>query len=283
MLSFINQFFGDKNLREIDRKYQPVVDKIHEATPAVKVLSDDNLRGRTTLYRERIRNAVGEIEARQQEIQEALRLGHAQGDSEEYLTLDDRQDYFEELDELEEEWLEVAEETLTDILPEAFAVVKEVCRRLTERGSLRVRATDHDRAIRARRAYPKIQGSYAIWPNQWEAGGAQIQWQMIPYDVQLLGGVVLHRGNIAEMKTGEGKTLVAVAPVYLNALLDRGVHLITVNPYLAQRDAEWMGPIFEFLGLTVDVIDGYDAHSNGRRNAYRALSLIHISEPTRPY
>ncbi|MDE2827205.1 MAG: preprotein translocase subunit SecA [Bacteroidota bacterium] len=270
MLKFVNQFFGDKNQRELDRKYQPVVDKIHEATSAIRGLSDDDLRGQTIVYREQIRSAVGEIEARQQEINEALRLGHTQGDEEEYLTLNDRQDYFEELDELEEEWLEVAEETLDEILPKAFAVVKEVCRRLTERGSLRVRATDHDRAIRARRAYPNLQGSYAIWPNTWEAGGAQIKWEMIPYDVQLLGGVVLHRGNIAEMKTGEGKTLVAVAPVYLNALLGRGVHLITVNPYLAQRDAEWMGPIFEFLGLTVDVIDGYDAHSGGRRDAYRA-------------
>ena len=175
MLKFVNQFFGDKNQREIDRKYQPVVDKILEATSAIRGLSDDDLRGQTKVYREQIRNAVGEIEARQQEINEALRLGHTQGDDEEYLTLDDRQDYFEELDELEEEWLEVAEETLDEILPRAFAVVKEVCRRLTERGSLRVRATDHDRAIRARRAYPNLQGSYAIWPNTWEAGGAQIQ------------------------------------------------------------------------------------------------------------
>ncbi len=270
MLNFINQLFGDKNQREINRKYEPVVVRIHEATPAVQALSDDELRGRTEVYRERIRTAVAEIEERKQEIQTALRTGYREEDSEALLTLEDRQEYFEELDELEDEWLDVAEETLDEILPEAFALVKEVCRRLTERGALKVRATDHDRAIRSRRAYPEIEGSWAIWPNEWEAGGATIQWQMIPYDVQLIGGAVLHRGNIAEMKTGEGKTLVAVAPVYLNALLGRGVHLITVNPYLAQRDAEWMGPIFEFLGLTVDVIDGYDAHSEGRRKAYRA-------------
>ncbi len=270
MLNFINQLFGDKNQREINRKYEPVVVQIHEATPVVQALSDDELRGRTEVYRERIRTAVAEIEERKQEIQTALRTGYREGDSEALLTLEDRQEYFEELDELEDEWLEVAEETLDEILPEAFALVKEVCRRLTERGSLKVRATDHDRAIRSRRAYPEIEGSWAVWSNEWEAGGTMIQWQMIPYDVQLIGGAVLHRGNIAEMKTGEGKTLVAVAPVYLNALLGRGVHLITVNPYLAQRDAEWMGPIFEFLGLTVDVIDGYDAHSEGRRKAYRA-------------
>ena len=270
MLNLINQFFGDKNQREIHRKYEPVVARIHEATPAVKALSDDELRRRTKTYREQIQVAVAEIEERKQEIQDALRTGYADEDRKEPLTLEDRQDYFEELDELEDEWLEVAEETLNEILPEAFALVKEVCRRLSERGSLKVRATEHDHAIRRRRAYPDIQGSWAIWPNEWEAGGTIIKWEMIPYDVQLIGGTVLHNGNIAEMKTGEGKTLVAVAPVYLNALLGRGVHLITVNPYLAQRDAEWMGPVFEFLGLTVDVIDGYDAHSQGRRAAYRA-------------
>lgn len=268
MLNFINQFFGDKNQREIHRNYEPVLAQIHAATPVVKGLSDEELRGRTQQYREQIRTAVAEIEERKQEIHSALQTGNdEQGSS---LTLEDRQDFFEELDELEDEWLEVAEQTLDELLPEAFALVKEVCRRLTERGSLKVRATDHDHQIRTRRAYPEIEGSWAIWPNEWEAGGAKIQWQMIPYDVQLIGGVVLHRGNIAEMKTGEGKTLVAVAPVYLNALLGRGVHLITVNPYLAQRDAEWMGPVFEFLGLTVDVIDGYEAHSQGRRTAYRA-------------
>ena len=270
MLNFFNQLFGDKNQREINRKYEPVVARILEATPAVAALSDDELRGRTEKYREQIRAEVAEIEERKQEIKTALRTGYIDEENREPLTLEDRQNYFEELDELEDEWLEVAEETLNEILPEAFALVKEVCRRLSERGSLKVRATEHDHAIRSRRAYPEIEGSWAVWPNEWEAGGTMIKWEMIPYDVQLIGGTVLHNGNVAEMKTGEGKTLVAVAPVYLNALLGRGVHLITVNPYLAQRDAEWMGPIFEFLGLTVDVIDGHDAHSAGRRAAYRA-------------
>jgi len=269
-LNFINQIFGDKNQREISRKYEPVVTQIREATPVIQALSDDELRGCTEKFREQIQTAVQEIEERNQEIQTVLRTGYSNEETKEVLTLEERQDFFEELDELEDEWLEVAEETLNEILPEAFALVKEVCRRLTEKGSLKVRATEHDKEIRRRRAYPDIEGSWAIWPNEWEAGGTVIKWEMIPYDVQLIGGVVLHNGNIAEMKTGEGKTLVAVAPVYLNALLGRGVHLITVNPYLAQRDSEWMGPIFEFLGLTVDVIDGYGAHSQERRLAYRA-------------
>jgi len=270
MLNFINQFFGDKNQREINRTYEPIVELIHQATPRIKELTDDQLRECTQEFREQIKNALTEIEERKQEIYDTLKLGFADDEKKESLTLEDRQDFFEELDELEDEWLDVAEETLNQILPEAFAVVKEVCIRLTEKGSLKVRATDHDHAIRKKRNYPDIQGSYAIWTNEWEAGGTAIKWEMIPYDVQLIGGTVLHLGNIAEMKTGEGKTLVAVAPVYLNALLGRGVHLITVNPYLARRDAEWMGPIFEFLGLTVDVIDEYDAHSEDRRMAYHA-------------
>ncbi len=269
MLNFINQLFGDKNQRVIHRDYEPVVAQIHEATPTVMSLSDENLRTSTQKFQGRIQSAVTEIEERRLEIQTTLQNGYSdEGDTP--LTLEERQDYFEELDELEDEWQEVAGETLNEILPEAFAVVKEVCRRLSEHGSLKVRATEHDHRIRSHRAYPEIEGSWAIWSNEWEAGGAKIKWEMIPYDVQLIGGVVLHNGNIAEMKTGEGKTLVAVAPVYLNALLGRGVHLITVNPYLAQRDAEWMGPIFEFLGLTVDVIDGHEPHSEGRRTAYRA-------------
>ena len=268
MLNFIHRFFGDKNQREIDRRYAPVVAQIHEATPVIQELSDDGLRARTERYRQKIQKAVAEIEERRKEILATLRKGYDEEATP--LTLEDRQDFFEELDELEDLWLEVAGDTLDEILPEAFALIKEVCRRLTEKGELKVRATEHDHAVRRRRDYPDIQGDWAIWPNEWKAGGAMIIWEMIPYDVQLIGGTVLHRGNIAEMKTGEGKTLVAVAPVYLNALLGRGVHLITVNPYLAQRDAEWMGPIFEFLGLTVDVIDGHEPHSQGRRAAYRA-------------
>ncbi len=278
---FFSGFFGDKNQRLIDRHYQPVVDEILSLEHRIRVLSDEKLRAKTEEFKLRIRESVADIAARQKEVHSLLRAVHpkaapgVQGDVEEdatpkELTLKDRQNFFEELDELGEEWLDVVSETLEEILPEAFAVVKEVCRRLTHKGSLTVKATDHDVAVNKKWGYPLLQGSSARWTNSWTAGGTQITWAMVPYDVQLLGGVVLHRGNIAEMKTGEGKTLVAVAPVYLNALVGRGVHLVTVNPYLAQRDAEWMGPVFEFLGLTVDVIDGHDPHSPGRRNAYRA-------------
>ncbi len=272
-----SSLFGDKNQRLIDRYYQPVVDQILAFEYKVRNLSDEKLRAKTDAFKALIQENVAEIEARLREITNILRgvrtqavtNGQESSNAQE-LSLKDRQDFFEELDELEDEWLDVVRETLDDILPEAYAVVKEVCRRFAKKGGLTVKATDHDLAVNKKRGYPTIQGSTARWTNSWEAGGAKITWEMVPYDVQLLGGVVLHRGNIAEMKTGEGKTLVAVAPVYLNALVGRGVHLVTVNPYLAQRDAEWMGPIFEFLGLAVDVIDGHDPHSPGRRNAYRA-------------
>ncbi len=270
MLDFITNLFGDKNKRVIAREYQGVVEAVNAQTPSVRMLSDDELRARTPMFQACIQEAVAEIETRREEIHELLRTASDGQDEAGGLSLRDRQDLFDELDELEEEWLEAVGDSLDELLPEAFAVVKEVCRRLTERHSLKVKVTDHDRAIHQKRGYPEIQGEWAIWHNNWEAGGTRITWEMVPYDVQLIGGAVLHRGNIAEMKTGEGKTLVAVAPVYLNALAGRGVHLVTVNPYLAQRDAEWMGPIFEFLGLKVDVIDGYDAHSGGRRAAYRA-------------
>ena len=273
----VSGMFGDKNQRVLDRHYQPVVEKVLAFEHKVRSLSDDALRAKTAEFKAHIQGNVDEIEARQREINDILRgvvvdpstNGKERTEGSD-LTLKDRQDFFEELDELEDEWLDVVRESLEEILPEAFAVIKEVCRRLTERGGLTVRATDHDHEVHKKRGYPLIQGSMARWKNTWEAGGTEIKWEMVPYDVQILGGVVLHRGNIAEMKTGEGKTLVAVAPVYLNALVGRGVHLVTVNPYLAQRDAEWMGPIFEFMGLTVDVIDGFEPHSEGRRKAYRA-------------
>ncbi len=278
MLEFITKLFGDKNKRLIEKQYSGVVEQILALEHQVRNLSDQGLRAKTEEYRGRLRKAVADLEARQAEIFTMLRDVGGAGESavdgtaqpREELSLAERRHLFDELDELEEEWLDVTGETLDEILPEAFAVVKEVCRRLTQNRVLRVPATDFDRELNARSGYPKISGNTATWPNTWQAGGTDITWEMIPYDVQLIGGLVLHRGNIAEMKTGEGKTLVAVAPVYLNALVGRGVHLVTVNPYLAQRDAEWMGPVFQFLGLTVEVIDNRPSHSSDRRSAYRA-------------
>ncbi|MFB3133298.1 MAG: preprotein translocase subunit SecA, partial [Rhodothermales bacterium] len=285
MLNIIKKLFGDKNERAI-RQYWPIVEEINAYAQQFRSLSDDELRAKTDDFKQQIREAIAANEARQEEINATLRgfvseskaapaeaeiSGDGQAVEEEHeLTLHERLDLFDELDDLEDAWLDTIEETLEEILPEAFAVVKETCRRLTENHKLHVRATDRDRELSARKGYPEIKGNSAIWSHTWEAGGTMITWEMIPYDVQAIGAIALHRGNIAEMKTGEGKTLVAVAPMYLNALVGRGVHLVTVNPYLAQRDAEWMGPIFEFLGLTVDVIDLYESHSEGRRGAYRA-------------
>jgi len=281
MLDIIKKIFGDKNERSLKR-YWPLVDQINAHAEEARRLSDDELRAKTDAFRQIIRASVADIEARQAEIRALLRGveadvaataavgGDGQASDAHELSLSERQDLFDELDDLETAWLDTVGDTLEEILPEAFAVVKETCRRLSEHGVLRVNATARDRALNERRGYPEIKGDKALWANTWEAGGSTVTWEMVPYDVQLLGGIALHRGNIAEMKTGEGKTLVAVAPVYLNALVGRGVHLITVNPYLAQRDAEWMGPIYEFLGLVVDVIDGFEPHSEGRRRAYRA-------------
>ncbi|QXD14492.1 preprotein translocase subunit SecA [Rhodocaloribacter litoris] len=245
MLNVIKKLFGDSNERKL-RKLWPIVERINEEFEKLKDLSDEELRAKTDAFRQRIREAVADIEAEQEAIRRRLRGvvevehvgGNGQAPVPERLTPEERQELYDQLDELEEQWLETVEDVLEELLPEAFAVVKEACRRMVGK--------------------------------TWEAGGQTITWDMVPYDVQLLGGIVLHQGNIAEMKTGEGKTLVAVAPLYLNALVGRGAHLVTVNPYLAERDAEWMGPIYRFLGLTVDVIDRYEPHTPERKAAYRA-------------
>ena len=239
-------FGGDSNDREL-RKLEPIVDEINSIYETLEGLSDDELRARTDTFREKIREAVSPIEEQRAEVQNLLERsgeiaedvgGDGQAVEHERLSVRERQDLYQQLDDLENDWLDAAEDVLDEIMTEAFAVIKETCRRHVGKS--------------------------------WEAGGAEIEWQMIPYDVQFIGGTAIHRGSVAEMKTGEGKTLVAVAPIYLNALVGRGVHVVTVNPYLARRDAEWMGPIFAFHGLTVDCIDKYEAHSPGRRAAYRA-------------
>ena len=246
MIKFIQSLFGgDSNEREI-RKLWPLVDEINEEYESIKHISDEELQGKTAEFKERIAEAVAENEARQKEVREELEKeisevqvgGDGQAADANELTLQQWLALSEELDDLYDSWKDIVEDTLDDLLPEAFAVVKLACERMKGK--------------------------------TWDAGGTTVTWNMVPYDVQLLGGIVIHQGRVAEMKTGEGKTLVGVAPVYLNALAGRGVHVITVNPYLAQRDSEWMGPLYNFLGLTVDVIDKYDAHSEGRRAAYRA-------------
>ena len=246
MIKLLQKVFGgDSNEREL-RKLWPIVEEINAAYKKVRNATEAELREKTEAFRQAIKDAVADIEARQVEIRQELKRpvsenpvgGDGLAPEEETLTLREWQRLSDELDSLEKEWLDVVEDVLDDILPDAFAVVKRACEVMVGRS--------------------------------WEAGGSTVEWDMVPYDVQLLGGVVLHQGRIAEMKTGEGKTLVALAPVYLNALVGRGVHVVTVNPYLAQRDSEWIGPMYEMLGLTVDVIDKHESHSEERRKAYRA-------------
>ena len=234
---------GNSNERDL-KKLWPVVDEINEIADTLQHVTDDELRAKTDAFRARIQAATEPIEAEQEATRARLRAsldsaaggdGQASGEA---LSVRDRQDLYARLDDLENDWLDAAEGVLEDIVTEAFAVIKETCRRFVGK--------------------------------RWVAGGTEIEWQMVPFDVQLLGGMVLHNGSVAEMKTGEGKTLTSVAPIYLNALVGRGVHVVTVNPYLAQRDAEWMAPVFEFHGLTVDCIDAHPSHSPGRRQAYRA-------------
>ena len=253
---------GDK-VEEDMKDIRPVVDAVHVATKDLLGISDDELRAKTTSLKERVakRLQAGEAEA-------VLLRNKAASMGEE--DLEAKEGVYEELDVLKKEMDAHIEEVLEEIMPEAFAVVKETARRLAENKFLKVRATDWDRDIAASRGGVDISGDSAIWQNKWMAAGAEVEWNMIHYDVQLVGGTALHRGKAAEMQTGEGKTLVATLPVFLNALAGKGVHLVTVNDYLARRDSEWMAPIFEFHGMQVDCIDKHQPNSESRRAAYRA-------------
>ena len=184
--------------------------------------------------------------------------------------IDQKENLYQQVDDLTTQIREITAETLEKILPEAFAVVKETARRFVENTSIEVTASEFDRMLSQNKSYIKLSGDKAHWSNSWDAAGKPVVWDMIHYDVQLIGGIVLHQGKIAEMQTGEGKTLVATLPVYLNALTGRGVHLVTVNDYLAKRDSAWMGPLFEFHGLSVDCIDYHKPNSPQRRKAYHA-------------
>jgi preprotein translocase subunit SecA len=264
MINFISKtiksVFGTKYERDV-QTYMPFVQATNEFAEAYQALSNDDLRAKTLEFRQRITEHLAEIDQEINDIrQEAL----------EEEDVNRKEALFEEIDKLQEERDKELEVVLKIILPEAFAAVKETARRFTEHDTLTVTATEHDRDLAARKGkgYIKIAGNQAIWHNQWVAAGGDITWNMVHYDVQLIGGMVLHDGKIAEMATGEGKTLVATLPAYLNGLSGRGVHVVTVNDYLARRDSEWVGPIFEFLLLTVDCIDKYRPHSQERRDAY---------------
>ncbi len=256
----LGKIFGSKYDKDV-KEYAPFIDVINEHFESFKSLSNDELRGKTLAFREQIKNHLAGIE---QDI-ETVRAQAA-----EETDFGTKEELFEQVDELVKQRDQHLEEILKEIRPEAFAVVKETARRFSEKDAISVTATDHDRELAAnpKKDYVTIEGDKAIFKNSWKAAGGEITWNMVHYDVQLIGGMVLHDGKIAEMATGEGKTLVATLPAYLNGLPGYGVHVVTVNDYLARRDCEWVGPIMEFLFLTIDCIDNYKPHSEGRRKAY---------------
>ncbi len=258
---FLNKIFGKKSDRDF-KELWPIVEKVKASYETIKDLSNDELRAKTLELKQKIKDYV-----KAEEDQIAELKAKAESDDTE---ITEREKIYENIDKLEQKVLDKMEEVLDEILPEAFAVMKSTAARFFHNKSIEVTATDFDRNLAASREYVTIKGDKAYYANHWVAGGNEITWDMIHYDVQLMGGIVLHQGKIAEMATGEGKTLVATLPVFLNALTGRGVHVVTVNDYLAKRDAEWMGTLFEFHGLSVDCIDKHQPNSNERRNAYLA-------------
>ena len=263
MANFLSKLFGNKSQRDL-KEVRPYLDAALAVYPTIKELSNDELRAKTIEFKERIRQAVAAEE------DELASLRHRV--EEEYdMPVEEKEQLYKRIDDLEKTSYDKTQEVLNEILPEAFAVVKETARRFAENEEVVVTATEHDRDLSATRDNVNIDAEgKAHYKNQWMAGGNMITWDMVHYDVQLIGGVVLHSGKIAEMATGEGKTLVATLPVYLNALPGKGVHVVTVNDYLAKRDSEWMGMLFEFHGLTVDCIDKHEPHSEERKAAYNA-------------
>ena len=256
----VTKIFGTKSDRDI-KAILPIVDKIKEAYAQLHAISDDALRAKSAEFKQRIAEFLSDIDTQITDL-------HAQGTS--TVDVDEKETFFQQIDKLNEERNKQLEIVLMEILPEAFAVVKETARRLTENKKLVVTATIEDKFIASKKANVVIEGDKAIWHNQWLAAGNQITWDMVHYDVQLIGGIVLHQGKISEMGTGEGKTLVSTLPTYLNALAGRGVHIVTVNDYLAKRDSEWNAPLFEFHGLKVDCIDKHEPNTDERRQAYLA-------------
>jgi len=258
--SILKAFVGDKSQKDV-KALQPLVAKIRSFEGALAQLSHDELRAKTVYFQDTIKKARADKDAKIASYLEEV---------EKTADIDAREDIYASIDTLEKEAYEISEKTLLELLPEAFAVVKETARRFKENTSITVTATPKDRELSATKPYITIQGDTSTWANSWNAAGKEITWDMIHYDVQLIGGIVLHQGKIAEMQTGEGKTLVATLPIYLNALTGNGVHLVTVNDYLAKRDSTWKAPLFEFHGMTVDCIDNHQPNSDARRKAYAA-------------
>ena len=260
-IDIITKLFGNKSQKDM-KAIMPYVEQVKAVYNQIDALNDDELRDKSAALMSRLQEAVADKKSRILALKSNI----------ETIEIDQREKVYNEIDHLEKEVLDIYDKTLMNILPEAFAIVKSTARRFTENESIVVKATQMDRDLAAdtRFDFVDIEGDKAIYHNSWTAGGNEVIWDMVHYDVQLIGGIVLHEGKIAEMATGEGKTLVATLPVFLNALTHEGVHVVTVNDYLAKRDSEWMGPLYMFHGLTVDCIDKHKPNSDERRKAYAA-------------
>ena len=260
-MSFTDVFkkiFGTKADRDM-KAIRPTLDKVLEAYKTIDKLSDDQLRAKCQELKDKIQAAIAQDERRIAQIKEEL---------EKDIPLNQKESLATEQDKLVKKVDETIEKVLDEILPEAFAIMKSTARRFAQNPEIRVKATQFDRDLSTTKEFVTIDGDYAVWQNHWLAGGNEMTWDMVHYDVQLIGGIVLHQGKIAEMATGEGKTLVATLPVFLNALAGKGVHVVTVNDYLSKRDSEWMGPLYMFHGLSVDCIDKHQPNSEARKKAY---------------
>ena len=259
--NFLKSLFGDKSNRDM-KLIQPIVEKVKAAYPEIQKLSNDELRAKTKELQQYVQDSAKEQKQQIAELKAKI----------ENTPIDEREDIFNQIDKLEKEVLDLYEQALNEVLPTAFSIMKDTARRFAENEDTIVTATDFDRELASNPVndFITIDGDKAIYHNEWTAGGNKLKWNMVHYDVQLFGGIALHQGKIAEMATGEGKTLVATLPVFLNALTGNGVHMVTVNDYLAKRDSEWMGPLYMFNGLSVDCIDKHQPNSEARRKAYQA-------------
>ncbi|MCQ2119852.1 MAG: preprotein translocase subunit SecA, partial [Bacteroidales bacterium] len=254
----LKKLFGSKADRDL-KQIKPILAKVLEAYGPVDALSDDELRARS----EALKVKLAEVEAPFEKKIEEIKLKLEQD-----IPVNEKEALATESDKIVKEEDEAIEKALEEILPEAFAIMKSTARRFKENETITVTATDFDRQLSIKHDFVHIEDDKAVWQNHWIAGGNEVTWDMVHYDVQLIGGIVLHQGKIAEMATGEGKTLVATLPVFLNALAGKGVHVVTVNDYLSKRDSEWMGPLYMFHGLSVDCIDKHEPNSDARKRAY---------------
>ncbi len=261
-MGFFKKLFGDKATRD-NKALQPILQKTLKAYESIEKLDIDSLRHKTVEFKEYIKSKTASVVDEMNALKAKAEAGYD-------MDPDEKEKIYNQIDKLEKRELEIIEDTLNEILPEAFSVVKAAAKYFCEHETVEVTATDLDRELAAKYEHVNIVGDKAYYKNSWMAGGNMVTWDMVHYDVQIIGGIVLHQGKIAEMATGEGKTLVATLPVYLNALAGKGVHVVTVNDYLAKRDSEWMGAMYEFLGLTVDCIDKHEPNSSERRRAYLA-------------